>query len=284
MVGEYSEQEMQQLHDCLYRILAEIARVCDKHNIPYFIQGGSAIGAYFENEVLAWDDDIDVGLTRENYWRFLEVAPKELGEDFFLQWVETDEHTPFYFAKVRLNNTRFVEEMFAHLPIHHGIYVDVFPFDLVPDKQWKQKFQRTTANFLNACFMGKDIWMWNHCGKSDVKEPRKRSFLSCFVQRCVQACFSKRTLFRLLSWSQSWYNGKKSQCTYYNMVLMPRDHISVASIENPQQMKFGPLTVWAPSDLKTYLEHHYPNLRRYIPKEEQRNHRPIELTFDTRQK
>jgi lipopolysaccharide cholinephosphotransferase len=67
----YSESELEKLHKVLYEILGEIVRVCDILNIPYFIQGGTAIGAFFENAILPWDDDIDVGMTRENYERFL---------------------------------------------------------------------------------------------------------------------------------------------------------------------------------------------------------------------
>lgn len=60
---------------------------------------------------------------------------------------------------------------------------------------------------------------------------------------------------------------------------MPRDHIEVKSIEKLQKVKFGPLNVWAPSNLETYLRRHYPRLRRHIPKEEQQNHRPDILEF-----
>ena len=63
------------------------------------------------------------------------------------------------------------------------------------------------------------------------------------------------------------------------MVLMPRDHIAVESIEHPDLVPFGPLQVYAPSNLETYLRHHYPRLRRHIPKEEQINHRPEYLEF-----
>jgi len=281
MKREYSEEELAQLHECLYKILEEIARVCDANNIPYFIQGGSGIGAFFEKAILPWDDDIDVGLTRVNYNRFLQVAPSQLKPGFFLQWLETDPHTPFYFAKVRLDNTMFVEKDFKDLPIHHGIYVDVFPYDKVPDNQPLQKLQRTFANFLNCCFMGKDIWMWKHCGKCQIDHPTNRGFLPCLANKIVDTLFSKKTIYHWLCKVQGCYNHHEA--TYYNMVLMPRDHISVASIEHPQKVPFGPLVVTAPSDLETYLRHHYKNLRRYIPKEEQQNHKPDFLSFDTRQ-
>lgn len=276
---QYTEEELFRLHETLYDIFGEIIRVCEKCNISYFIIGGSGIGAFFDKAILPWDDDIDVGMTRENYNRFLSVAPKELSPDYFLQWVETDANTPFYFAKVRKNNTLFVESVFRNVDIHHGIYVDVFPFDKVPDVQWIQQIHRALANFLNGCFMGKTIWQWKYCGHCDVDEPRPRGFLPCLLTRIVCSLFTKRFIYRMLSFVLGLFNSCKT--TYYNMVLMPRDHISVKSIEHPQTVKFGPLTVVAPSDLEPYLRNHYPGLTRDVPKEEQISHRPSRLSFDS---
>ncbi len=277
--AEYTEEELRRLHAELYGILAEIARVCGKLGIPYFIQGGTAIGAFFEEAILPWDDDVDIGMTRRDYERFLREAPAELGGEYFLQWVETDPHTPFYFAKVRRNGTLFVEADFQHLPIHHGIYVDVFPYDRVPDSQPLQRLHRLACNFLNCCFMGKEVWMWRHCGKCAVDKPSARGFLPCLANRLVDTLFTKRAIYRMLRALQGCFN--KRQTTYYNMVLMPRDHIAVRCVERPQLVRLGELTVPAPAELESYLRHHYRNLRRHIPKEEQQNHRPVRLSFGT---
>lgn len=278
MKREYTDKELKRLHVCLYGILEEIIRVCKECDIPYFIIGGTAIGAFFDNDILPWDDDIDIGMTRENYNRFLQEAPKVLKKEYFLQWVKTDKDTPFYFAKVRKNNTSFIERPFKKLKIHPGIFIDIFPFDKVPDNQGLQKAQRILCNFLNGCFMGKSIWQWKYCGKCDIEKPRPRGFIPCLMTRIVDLLFSKDMIYRMLCACQGMFNGHKT--TYYNMVLMPRDHISVQSIKQPQVIRLGEVEVIAPSDLETYLRHHYPNLRRHIPKDEQQNHRPAYLSFD----
>lgn len=280
MKREYTPEELSQLHKELYGILAEIARVCNICGIPYFIQGGTAIGAFFEQSILPWDDDIDLGLTRENYNRFLAEAPALLHEDYFIQWPGSDPHTPYYFAKVMKKNTLFVDEDFANIPMQKGIFIDVFPFDKVPNNQTIQKIHRTVCNFFNCCFMGKEIWMWTHFRKPQIKQPHaNRGVIPCFFNWLVDILLPKMVIYRILSALQGMFN--KCNTEYYNMVLMPRDHISVQSIEQPQRIMFGGILVWAPSDLGTYLKHHYRNLRRYIPKEEQQNHRPVYLSFDT---
>ena len=95
---KYTPQELEQLHKALYEILGEIVRICEKHQIPFFVIGGTAIGALYDKAILPWDDDIDIGMKREDYNRFLKVAPQELDSRYFLSWIETDPHSTYNFA------------------------------------------------------------------------------------------------------------------------------------------------------------------------------------------
>lgn len=165
MVKQYTPEELTQLHQVLYEILEEIVRICDKHNIPYFVIGGTAIGALYDKAILPWDDDIDIGMKREDYNKFLQIASQELREPYFLSWIHTDPHSPYYFAKVKKNNTLFVEEMFKDVPMHQGIFVDIFPFDRIPNNKLLRKIQYEAVNFLKCCLMGKEVWLWKHFGK-----------------------------------------------------------------------------------------------------------------------
>ncbi len=82
---------------------------------------------------IPWDDDVDIGMTRENYEKFLEIAPEKLKNDYFLQTRKTDKKAPYMYAKVRKNGTVFMEWNKRNLDMHHGIYIDIFPYDNVPD-------------------------------------------------------------------------------------------------------------------------------------------------------
>lgn len=104
---EYAE-ELKELQKVLLDILKEVKRVCDENNIDYFIIAGTALGAVRHKGFIPWDDDIDIGMTRDNYEKFIKIANTKLSEEFFLQTMETEEETPFYFAKVRKNKTKFI--------------------------------------------------------------------------------------------------------------------------------------------------------------------------------
>lgn len=113
---------------CL-EILKEIDRVCEKHNILYWLDSGSMLGAVRHNGFIPWDDDLDIKMYRDDYEKFLAVAPQELKKQYFLQTHQTDPEYPLFFAKVRKNNTFIDEKRYRRLKIHKGIYVDIFPVD-----------------------------------------------------------------------------------------------------------------------------------------------------------
>jgi len=276
MEGQYTAAELDKLHETLYEILAEIDRICEKHGIPYFITGGTAIGAYFWEAIIPWDDDVDVGMTRRNYERFLEVAPKELGDRYFLQSPQTDPHVPFYFAKIRKNDTLFCENQFKGIDMHQGIFVDIFPFDSIPDDEKKEKRQNAIMNFFNGCLIAKEIWQYDKFGKCEVEEPRKIGWMQCLVIKLF-TYLPKRCLFYMVRNSQTKYNG--GQYKRCKQIATDTEWLYVEEAEHPKKVKLGKLQVYAPADLKAYLLNHYGNIRKDIPEEQRVNHRPAQLKF-----
>lgn len=124
---------LEKLHSKLIEILDEIDRICRKYDIQYFLDSGTAIGAIRHAGFIPWDDDADVGMLREEYERFIKVAPGELSDKFFLQTRESDPGFEKFSAKLRLNGTYFPEERNEGVDINQGIFVDIFPFDYISD-------------------------------------------------------------------------------------------------------------------------------------------------------
>lgn len=274
---KYNSDILRHLHRELVDILREVVRVCNEAHINYFIQGGTAIGAHFFEDIVPWDDDIDLGMTRDNYERFLREAPALLGEGYHLQEFATEPDTPFYFAKVRKRGTRFVEREWVGLDIEGGIYIDIFPYDLIPDNRSKELRQRRRVKFWVNCFTAKSVWLWRWLGRANNGVAMPKSLVSCAAIRVVTSLMSKERIYRRLHRELTRYND--SDATRYNIVRMPKDMIPRKDIEHPVRRRLCGMELWAPDNLEAYLRNHYGDIQKWLPEEKQLNHAPEELAF-----
>ncbi len=278
---EYTEETLRRLQEVLKEICTEIIRVCDENGIGYFIQGGTAMGAFFFSDILPWDDDMDLGMTMDDYRRFIEIAPQKLRPGFSLQVFETEPDTPFYFAKVRKDDTLFLEPLYRELKIHHGIYVDVFPYNRIPNGRTARSLQRTAVRFLINCFISKTIWLWkplSHKRDGERGELFDKSLVGGLAIKFHSFFFSKAQLYAQLMRTLTLYDRRP--CKDYNIVRMPKDMIPAEDIEHSVLVRLGDMTVRCPRHVERYLRNHYgPNIQKYPPAHLQVNHAPLEIRF-----
>lgn len=132
MRNAYIEQfKEQQLRTCQLKqlsILEEIDRICQKHQIPYWLDGGTLLGAVRHGGFIPWDDDIDIAMRKEDVERFVNIAPTELREGLFLQSPQSDPQVESPIIKIRDLNSFYIEkgDNFA-ADYQKGLFVDIFP-------------------------------------------------------------------------------------------------------------------------------------------------------------
>lgn len=143
--------QLRRHQEIMYELLLAFDTVCRKHDIPYMLFAGSALGAVRHNGFIPWDDDLDVLMLRPEYERFLAVAEQDLdAEKYFLQ-KEFTNHWPMYFSKLRKNNTACLER---YVPkdwqTHLGVYIDIFPCDTLADNPLMRKLQYYASKVVVA--------------------------------------------------------------------------------------------------------------------------------------
>ncbi len=58
-------------------MLDDFVAYCQRHGLRYYLVGGTLLGAVRHQGFIPWDDDIDVGMPRKDYERFLELVNQE---------------------------------------------------------------------------------------------------------------------------------------------------------------------------------------------------------------
>lgn len=110
-------------------MMAEIKRICDKHGIKYFLVGGSMLGAVRHHGFIPWDDDLDIGMLREDYEKFARVAPGELDEKYSYQSNRSGDGSHYIFDKIRLKDTFFSTKFSDRFAMENGLFIDILVYD-----------------------------------------------------------------------------------------------------------------------------------------------------------
>ena len=131
---ELTTKQLQELKIVETELLRQFIRVCKQLNVNYYLLGGTLLGAVRHQGFIPWDDDIDVGMLREDYDKLMREGQALLPEGLFLQNHVTDPDYPHNFGKLRNSRTTFVEYSMKDRAMNHGVYIDIFPLDYYPEK------------------------------------------------------------------------------------------------------------------------------------------------------
>ncbi len=138
MIAFY-EGKLQRLKDLEIYILKEIDRVCRKHNIQYFLAGGSLLGAVRNGKSIEWDDDLDIGMLREDYDKFRKVFEEEMGDEFAYSSPFNKSGSHYTIDKVRLKGTYFSTNFSSKNVNEDGIFIDILVYDKTSNNKLLQK-------------------------------------------------------------------------------------------------------------------------------------------------
>ncbi len=175
-------------------LMAEIDRICKKHDITYFLVGGSMLGAVRHQGFIPWDDDMDIGMLRDDYDKFRRVCPKELKANLRYQSFDCEPTSHYIFDKVRLEDTYFNTAFSNRFnDIQNGIFIDVLVFDKTGNTKSAQrthiKLVKIFRRLLNV--------RWVNVARKGIHYKASRRFLP--LMRCVPYKFYHRCLDKALT-------------------------------------------------------------------------------------
>jgi lipopolysaccharide cholinephosphotransferase len=141
--------ELEKAKKVMLNILLDFDRICIKHDLTYWLDFGTLLGAVRHEGFIPWDDDLDVSMPRDDYNKFLKIAKKELDSKYFLQNKNTDKNIFIHFSKIRDKNSLYVEkhEVNQNIKYHQGIYIDIFPVNYIKPSITS----RISYDFIKKC-------------------------------------------------------------------------------------------------------------------------------------
>ena len=83
---ELTTQQLSQLKSLQLDMLAQFVDVCRRLDLRYYLMGGTMLGAVRHGGFIPWDDDVDVGMPRQDYEVFLQKAQALLPAQVW-EWV-----------------------------------------------------------------------------------------------------------------------------------------------------------------------------------------------------
>ena len=114
----------------MLELLVEIDRICKKHSIKYFAEGGTLIGAARHKGFIPWDDDLDISMLRPDYEKFKQVTEKELKAPLMISSAYNSGEV-LTILKVMDEETAAIEDIDSQR--QQGIFIDIWPLDDILD-------------------------------------------------------------------------------------------------------------------------------------------------------
>lgn len=238
---------MTEIQKTSFELLCQFVKICEKLEIPYFLVCGSALGAVKYGGFIPWDDDIDVAMCREDYERFLSEAPALLPEHMVLQNIHTNKAFPLLMTKLVNTQTTLIEKQFLQLPIHHSIFLDIFPLDGYPEGKLERRIFEIRK------------WIYNK-----------------------MRCFAYRFGYRLfhLNWIMRRYEGmlKKYPCSGSSLICNhgnwqgKLEYSPAEEYGKGRQCTFEGLRVIVPENYDSYFSRKYGVWQEELPADRQVSH------------
>lgn len=253
----------------MLNILVEFAKFCDEHNLMYYLDAGTLIGAVRHKGFIPWDDDIDVNMPQKDYDKFIELTRKLEGYLTDHIQVEYCEDTTYTFLKISDDRTILVEFPEQN-PMEVGVYIDVFPKYGVADKSWKSKMICKVSEILGCMhwFCHYSVYAWTR--KDSVYSVSKRlagKFLSPFfkdanwpvrLQDAIMHRYAKRHPLEECKYVTTLTNGEFHK-------LAPKE-----CFDGFQWLEFEGIKFKGPKDYDTYLHCLYKGDYMQLPPEDKR--------------
>ena len=250
--------------------LRMLMEICEKNHLRYYLIGGSLLGAMRHRGFIPWDDDIDVGLPRPDYNRFVQIAKEYLPAHMDVKTMTSDPNYKCYFTRL-INNKKKIYWDHGQYTAVIGVWMDVFPLDGLPENPLLRKLQVFRVKLAKALYKFTQI---DYVSTNRTNRPLSERVLIRFAQltrigKLMNADKRLQKLDRALQrydYDTSAYAWNFSGC-YGKREIVP--HIQLGGSRTAE---FEGLRVSIPEAAEDYLTSIYGDYMKLPPEDQRRSH------------
>lgn len=263
-----NSRHVKQVQEKILDIMKYIDQLCRSYGIVYYIMGGTALGAVRHRGFIPWDDDLDIFMTPCEYAKFKKAFESADNPLFVLQeWRTTPDYLEY--AKVRMNGTTFIEEVFKdRKDIHQGIYVDIMILHKVPKNKTVQKLVYLESKFVTLYALSQRNW----------KPKTKIQALvlnSLHIMPCkLMAKYFYRRIYHYDNWTENFM-----YCYWITPAKFRSGLFDASFFSDPVDIPFEDTVLLSSRKIKEYLEYRYGDYMK-LPSEEAQKAAVHAMIFD----
>ena len=255
----------------LLRLLEAFVQVCTDNQLRYYLAYGSVLGAVRHKGMIPWDDDIDVHMPREDYEK-LQKLPQSVWEGAILKSWRVDKSYQCHFMKLEDTHSTVIE----HLnPLYvGGVYIDIFPLDIVPSDITLLKEQLASIQRLESKY---DIAVLkNGCDIHGLKN-------------YLTFCYRHKKYLRQ-SIQEEWeyianrYNASqgKAYLDYHQMSDWHKEPMPIEWFGEGKAIDYEGRKYIVPENYDAYLTHIYGDYMTPPPEDKREGHEYLYVNLDER--
>ena len=282
LIHPLSDEERLKLQKFLYNMAVDLDERCRKYGIRLFLVGGSLLGAVRHGGFIPWDDDMDFGVSRDDYEKLKVIFETEFSNDYELRCPNSQFPNGNRFMQIYKKGTLLRTDGFSNPFQPECAYIDIFPLDYVPNSLVFRKIKGAYINLLMiiaSCVMDKKYGNY----KSLIRNAKSGKFY-------LRMRVAIGSIFSFIK-PQKWFDildhavQSKSETDYASLALGRKHYLGETCPKKvflpPMSIKFCKHNFYAPADSDAYLKNLYGNDYMTPPEESKReSHFIVELKID----
>lgn len=274
-VGKEDKEYIIDAHRILKILLKDFDRVCNKYNLKYYLICGSLLGAVRNQNLIPWDDDVDVAMTRKDF----DILLKHAGEEWnsgkeieFVNYNQMHNHTFLdYMTRIIYMKEEIPLSVFKKIrgkgrsDIDNHMPLDIYVLDNASDNMFLHNLQTNIITGLYGLAMG-------HRAYFDISEYMNRDIKT---QNTVKALATigkfvpLKFIFALYEWVRKWFKNKKSNCYFESngFVYCIPWKFEKKWFNNGKRMLIDNIEICVPEIYEEFLKKHYGDYMQLPPME-----------------